>query len=538
MQNKTQTVEDKDMLEAVGKHLAEQFRRPYRGDAHLRFLRFVINVHWDFYRNEMYRPSYQGTPIIQSSGTGKTRMILELGSIAPLFYLRPGSKDADAQSGYPLPDSHLQNFYSTSTIRPTVDSQERMVIFLAAWFTVLAKDLADLDVEGKIKYIADLNAYGRQTIVEDRKQFFQKVHGEAEHLLQRNDEEESVESWLQEWGIYNRYGRMLYQLMRACWPTAGIDLLQDTSSDLMMRIALMAAWDAVKKSELNKGIDALEERATLLLQPVKVTDILLNLARLEGASYQAISNKIDEARLKVDPKANSDQVGVQAWTHFTHFDMLDECVTEISPEYLWYCWKRGVALQLSFKQRGIDGIIPVYVGDIMLEFKASATHQGSGQMAAVDVEAAKNMTYIAWAAKNPQKRDAIHSDVQDLAGPKLMRLPCNETALTTRGLLTVVADLDVPEKEPQVEEIAGTGSVQLRIQGHKEEYNFSCFDTLQIRKVFGDFLAKLANRRYPADENFVHSPLDTSKIHPRMLTVVDGQPKGEAEVLEDDGRKD
>ncbi|KAJ1018465.1 hypothetical protein NDA18_006616 [Ustilago nuda] len=60
-------------------HLATGFHRPYRGDAPNCFLTFVSHlnaVYSNLDPNEP-KPYFRSTPIIQSSGTGKTRMVYE-----------------------------------------------------------------------------------------------------------------------------------------------------------------------------------------------------------------------------------------------------------------------------------------------------------------------------------------------------------------------------------------------------------------------------------------------------------------------------
>ena len=69
------------------RHFAEQLRREYRGDAPAHFLRFVHKVTQHYTKSDQdgdFFDSYlKGTSIVQSSGTGKTRLVLELGKKAP-----------------------------------------------------------------------------------------------------------------------------------------------------------------------------------------------------------------------------------------------------------------------------------------------------------------------------------------------------------------------------------------------------------------------------------------------------------------------
>jgi len=50
--------------------------------------------------------------------------------------------------------------------------------------------------------------------------------------------------------------------------------------------------------------------------------------------------------------------------NFTHFIQLTDFVTELSPEFLFYCWCRGVALQCAFQQPVFDILIVIYSGDL------------------------------------------------------------------------------------------------------------------------------------------------------------------------------
>lgn len=50
--------------------------------------------------------------------------------------------------------------------------------------------------------------------------------------------------------------------------------------------------------------------------------------------------------------------------NFTHFVQLNEDLAIITPDFLYYCWCRGTAIQCSFGQPGIDGIIPCYWGSL------------------------------------------------------------------------------------------------------------------------------------------------------------------------------
>ncbi|CDR99047.1 hypothetical protein, partial [Sporisorium scitamineum] len=118
-------------------------------------------------------PYFKGTPLVQSSGTGKTCMLLQLGNMAPLLYICTRNMPADACSGYPLPDLQLRTFLD----RPTeISMQEKLAVFLAAWFEILAQDLEKLThVEAKFNYLGQLNQYSDTNIKQKRQTFFHRV---------------------------------------------------------------------------------------------------------------------------------------------------------------------------------------------------------------------------------------------------------------------------------------------------------------------------------------------------------------------------
>ena len=156
---------------------------------------------------------------------------------------------------------------------------------------------------------------------------------------------------------------------------------------------------------------------------------------------------------------------MKAWVNFTHFDTLPEGISVISPDYLWYCWKHGIALQMAHGQAGVDGIIPVFVGGLSQRFRTSTSPEQAGvdhtgmqseadQIDGIDEgEAAQQMTYIAWEAKFRDK--SLGSDDASkagLAGPPLLGAACNAAAqtptkaLTSCSLLTILADLGCERK--------------------------------------------------------------------------------------------
>lgn len=112
--------------------LGKSIQHRYRGDAADRLLSFVIKVNHTLFRNktEGKRPSFRGTAIVQSSGTGKTRMVHELGQKAPLLYVCIRRSDT-ARSGFPLADRPFVHLACMAFLRaPTSVSTHRQ---LSSW---------------------------------------------------------------------------------------------------------------------------------------------------------------------------------------------------------------------------------------------------------------------------------------------------------------------------------------------------------------------------------------------------------------------
>lgn len=124
-------------------------------------------------------------------------------------------------------------------------------------------------------------------------------------------------------------------------------------------------------------------KALRFLAPVQLESILQGLLPPNSAAWLAVQDQIDGAcqrarkRLSSTTTSGTNNVDVQvrAWTHFTHFDILNTKVDCLSPKYLWYCWKRGVAIQIAHPQHGIDGIIPVFVGDLEHPFEQMVSRE-------------------------------------------------------------------------------------------------------------------------------------------------------------------
>ncbi|SNX86124.1 uncharacterized protein MEPE_04833 [Melanopsichium pennsylvanicum] len=139
----------------------------------------------------------------------------------------------------------------------------------------------------------------------------------------------------------------------------------------------------------------------------------------------------------------------------SHFDILDIKVQTISPKYLWYCWKHGVAIQMSHAQHGIDSIIPVFVGNLHQGLgsdwkgKRKCNESDEGCRGENEKQAARQMTFVAWEAKNqvdpvPSKALAAANKVAH-AGPELQHEPNLVPPLTNWGLLTILADVGIQD---------------------------------------------------------------------------------------------
>lgn len=146
------------------KTLAGAIGRNYKGAVIEHFINFVKTV--DKAKSNLQgkhkRPYHKGTSIVQSSGTGKTRLVLEVGNTrAPLLYLCAHPIMKLAKLGYPLSNSKIINFL-TSTLPNTkgFKNNKRAAIFLAAWFNKLSDRLAPLPTnDAKEQYLCQLNDF-------------------------------------------------------------------------------------------------------------------------------------------------------------------------------------------------------------------------------------------------------------------------------------------------------------------------------------------------------------------------------------------
>ncbi|CDR98911.1 hypothetical protein [Sporisorium scitamineum] len=297
----------------------------------------------------------------------------------------------------------------------------------------------------------------------------------------------------------------------------------------------MTAWDAAKRKALDQheqqaqanlppSSPSLSDRAQIISKPVLLQDIIAGLATLDhtesGAKLQKHFQHVqDGSARRTRPSLSS---GVQLWTNFTHFDVLPEQITEITPEFLWYCWKRGLALQMAHRQPGLDGLIPVYAGHLEQPFVDSVVvgsggnpsddDPGSSKCAAAtastqcdELQAARFMTYVGWEAKNTEKpQPSAESGNQPhlklkLAGPRItraLRSPDGETPLTDRALVNVLLDLGTEVAfgtrlggmQPRVETIYNTNCPRVWIRGVTDHRAYPCLDQFEMRDVFREVL--------------------------------------------------
>lgn len=93
-------------------YLARHIARQYRGGAVARFMRFVQSVNRNMVSETVDRDVFfKGTPIVQSSGTGKTRLAFELGREAPLLYICLRKLDANSTHGFPFGDQAVMKYF-------------------------------------------------------------------------------------------------------------------------------------------------------------------------------------------------------------------------------------------------------------------------------------------------------------------------------------------------------------------------------------------------------------------------------------------
>ncbi|SNX85639.1 uncharacterized protein MEPE_04348 [Melanopsichium pennsylvanicum] len=345
----------------------------------------------------------------------------------------------------------------------------------------------------------------------------------------------------------NVYRSILEHFRKRCLIGPAIALFKDAHGELASRVVLMAAWDSAKRkildglehcsSQESKPPPTTSDYARIVSQAVPLDSILAGLADLDQANLDQLRQHLS----KVYKSGSSTRPALQAtvgkpmlWVNYTHFDVLPNEITEITAEYLWYCWKRGVALQMAHLQGGIDGIIPVFVGSLQEPFITSEISNTN-----IEIHAARYMTYVAWEAKNrsdPQPNVTLgdlHKTLK-LAGPRIIcatPAPPGEQLLTDRALLNVLLGLGTSTPfaakprslQPWLQMIANTQCLRLCIRGALDPHAYPCLDVLKIRSVFQDLLADIIALPSFEHLNVMPSPIWKNNVRPSLHLVSDAQ---------------
>ncbi|KAJ1029741.1 hypothetical protein NDA13_002984 [Ustilago tritici] len=340
------------------------------------------------------------------------------------------------------------------------------------------------------------------------------------------------------------YGSIMGNFQGRCLVDSAIAGFKGMHGKLASRMALIVAWDTAKRKEL----DALKQQTTLnhvkvLTCTVPLETILSELADLDEANADQLCQRVERVQQDGSPTRSALQrpragtsaaSSTMAWTNFKHFDVLPKHITEISPKYLWYCWKRGVGLQMAHSQHGIDGILPVFMGNLDRPF---VTPTGTQDDAATSIEmhATCYMTYVAWEAKNrdelqPGARSGKPDVMLKLTGPSIMHashaLP-GEEPLTERALLCVLLDLGTSTPfaskpqgfRPRVQTINGTECPRLCIRGVTNEHAYPCLDVLKIQAIFEQILTALAEIPMFEQFNVVSNPIWNHRVQPALPSI-------------------
>ncbi|KAG6838197.1 hypothetical protein C0991_001118, partial [Blastosporella zonata] len=77
----------------------------------------------------------------------------------------------------------------------------------------------------------------------------------------------------------------------------------------------------------------------------------------------------NELGLKQQSPAKTTRDGLLEWAknhklNFTHFLQVNDNIHELTPEFLEYCWNRGIALTCAYNQPLFDILIVTYHGDL------------------------------------------------------------------------------------------------------------------------------------------------------------------------------
>ncbi|CBQ68388.1 conserved hypothetical Ustilaginaceae-specific protein [Sporisorium reilianum SRZ2] len=347
---------------------------------------------------------------------------------------------------------------------------------------------------------------------------------------------------------FSSYRSILENFFQRCLLDPVMITLRGTYGELAARLALIVACDAAKGRRLddlvlNRTRHSEEDRASIISQAVPLETILAGLASLDQDHLARLRQRIRDVydgglrtgRCAMQPQGEAADETPPAWVHFTHFDVLPEEITEITPEYLWYCWKRGVALQMAHGQHGIDGIIPVFMGHLDQPFAEEDVSDdvGDDRASRIEKHAALYMTYVAWEAKNQAAAQTIESDelkAAKFAGPILTRASVaspQQGPLTQRALVSVLLDLgtktsfgDAPRgSRPRLQPITGQDCPRLSIRGALDEHAYPCLDFFKVRPIFLKILTADPTLHDHGHLNTMPNPVWNRQVWPSLTSI-------------------
>jgi len=346
------------------------------------------------------------------------------------------------------------------------------------------------------------------------------------------------------------YADILKKFQQECLLNPDVALLKGSFGELASRIILMVACDAVKRKKIEQtepkeSSDTQHVGASIYAKPVRLESVLENLADLDEANLAALRQRLEDVydagsrterhAIPFRDQLQSASATLPMWINFTHFDLLPEAINKITPEFLWHCWKRGVAVQMAHTQHGIDGIIPVFVGHLDRPFVDGSSTDASNitlEPREGERHAARYMTYIAWEAKNrrdPQSTTVPASSAPVVAGPVIKSAsmaPPNEKPLTEQALLIVLFDLGTSTgfkkaqdgSRPQVTPITGQQCPRLCIRGLLGPHAYPCLDLFEARSTLVDILSSSSDPA-PNPLNIIKKPMWNERIQPESDSI-------------------
>ncbi|KAH7911650.1 hypothetical protein BJ138DRAFT_1100885 [Hygrophoropsis aurantiaca] len=151
---------------------------PYNGGSHRRLLSIVNDM-----RNK--RTSYiHAAPIIQSSGSGKSRMVRELANLVFTipFNLRDDAEDPMPDMAYPPPDSDVRT-YLCQKADSSGAGQARIFSFLSALFNRMSKEV-DAMFDGQQLDTVDLAQAWSRHLDKNRTKLYSEVLTECKNVTE------------------------------------------------------------------------------------------------------------------------------------------------------------------------------------------------------------------------------------------------------------------------------------------------------------------------------------------------------------------